>query len=132
MHAVEYSHEAQARRGEAQTQRQEHRRALCVGKRKVAKIALHYHSNQCYTSCDDAGRLHPLRTSMFYIATIQTGDQILVFARSPATATNKVEEQLKTRVCAIDLLESVFFSKLGGMAVVMPQHQESIHETRQS
>ena len=69
---------------------------------------------------------------MFYIATTQTGDQILVFARSPATATNKVEEQLKTRVCAIDLLESVFFSKLGGMAVVMPQHQESIHETRQS
>ena len=69
---------------------------------------------------------------MFYIATTQTGAQVLVFARSPATAIKRVEEQLKTRVCTVDLLESVFFSSLGGMATVMPNNQESIHETRQS
>lgn len=69
---------------------------------------------------------------MFYIATTQTKAQVLVFARSPATASKKVEEQLKTRVCTVDLLESVFFSSLGGMATVMPSNQESIHETRES
>lgn len=69
---------------------------------------------------------------MFYIATTQTRAQVLVFARSPSLAIKRVEEQLKTRVCTVDLLESVFFSSLGGMATVMPSNQESIHETRES
>ena len=69
---------------------------------------------------------------MFYIATTQTKAQVLVFARSPSLAIKRAEEQLKTRVCTVDLLESVFFSSLGGMATVMPSNQESIHETRES